>query len=192
MHSCFKVTHSILLNVLYLALPSLLLQMVRTRQTARKSTRGPPHPILHSQEVSDPEDHSNGGWVDTDTEEEPMELPEDHPEVSSGSNEGPTGGDGGDSGAADGDQDKGGDDDPDAPGDATTIQMMIQSQLSPQTHHHLSLAMRNRYFTWTLRRDHSPRFSGGLCRGLVFRGSRIMRLTYSGMPSRRKSGLCQC
>jgi hypothetical protein len=66
MQSCFKVTHSILLNVLYLALPSLLLQMVRTRQTARKSTRGPPHPIHDSQEVSDPEDdhhydHSNGG-----------------------------------------------------------------------------------------------------------------------------------
>jgi hypothetical protein len=37
--------------------------------------------------VSDPQDdhhydHSNGGWVDTDTEEEPMELPDDHPEVS--------------------------------------------------------------------------------------------------------------
>jgi hypothetical protein len=29
----------------------------------------------------------------------------------------------------------------------TTIQMMIQSQPSPQTHHHLSLAMRSRYFT---------------------------------------------
>jgi hypothetical protein len=61
--------------------------------------------------VSDPEDddyyyydHSNGGWVDTDTEEEPMELPEDHPMVSSGSNEGPAGGDGDDSGAADGDE----------------------------------------------------------------------------------------
>jgi hypothetical protein len=97
--------------------------MARNKQTARKSTRGPPHPIHHSQEVSDPEDddydydHSNGGWVDTDTEEEPMELPKDHPEVSSGSNEGPTGGDGGDSGAADGDKDEGGDDDSDAPGD---------------------------------------------------------------------------
>jgi hypothetical protein len=72
--------------------------------------------------VSDPEDdhhydHSNGGWVDTDTKEEPMELPDDHPEVSSGSNEGPTGGDGGDSGAADGDKDKGDADDSDAPGD---------------------------------------------------------------------------
>jgi hypothetical protein len=96
--------------------------MVRTRQTTRKSTCGPPHPIHHSQEVSNPEDdhnydHSNGGWVDIDTEEEPMELPDDHPEVSSGSNEGPAGGNGGDSGAADGDKDQGGDDDSDAPGD---------------------------------------------------------------------------
>jgi hypothetical protein len=91
--------------------------MARNKQTARKSTRGPSHPIHHSQEVSNPEDdyyyydHSNGGWVDTDTEEEPMELPEDHPEVSSGSNEGPAGGDGGDLGAAGGDKDEGGDDD---------------------------------------------------------------------------------
>jgi hypothetical protein len=44
--------------------------------------------------------HPDGGWVDTNTEEEPMELPEDHPEVSSGSNEGPAGGDGADLGAA--------------------------------------------------------------------------------------------
>jgi hypothetical protein len=97
--------------------------MARNKQTARKSTRGPPHPIHHSQEVSDLEDdyyyynHLNGGWVDTDTKEEPMELPEDHPEVSSGSNEGPAGGDGGDSGAADGDEDENGDDDSGAPGD---------------------------------------------------------------------------
>jgi hypothetical protein len=73
--------------------------------------------------VSDPEDNHNyyddskGGWVDTDTEEEPMELPEDHPEVSSGSNEGPVGGDGGNSGAADGDKGEGGDGDSSAPGD---------------------------------------------------------------------------
>jgi hypothetical protein len=101
---------------------SLLLQMVRIRQTACKSTRGPPHPIHHPQEVSDPLDdhhyeHSNGGWVDTDTEEEPMELPDDHPEVSSGSNEGPAGGDGGDSGSAEGDKDKSDAEDSDAPGD---------------------------------------------------------------------------
>jgi hypothetical protein len=67
--------------------------------------------------------HPDGGWVDTDTEEEPMELPEDHPGVSSDSNEDPAGGDGADPGAAGGDEDDdgydklgapdGGDDDPD-------------------------------------------------------------------------------
>jgi hypothetical protein len=122
-HLALRSPIAFFLNVLYLALPSLLLQMARNKQTVRKSTRGPPHPIHHSQEVSNPADdyydydHSNGGWVDTDTEEEPIELPEDHPEVSSGSNEGPAGGDGGDSGAADGDKDEGGDDDSDALGD---------------------------------------------------------------------------
>jgi hypothetical protein len=96
--------------------------MVRNKQTARKSTRGPPHPIRHPQEVPNPEDnyyyeHPNGGWVDTDTEEEPMELPEDHPEVSSGSNEGPAGGAGADSDAAGRDEDDDdGDDDSGAPG----------------------------------------------------------------------------
>jgi hypothetical protein len=124
MPSCFKVTYSIFfLKILYLALPPLLLQMATNKLTARKSTRGPPHQIHHSQEVSDLEDNhdyyddSKGGWVDTDTEEEPMELPEDHPEVSSDSNEGPAGGDGGDSGAANGDKGEGGDDDSGAPGD---------------------------------------------------------------------------
>jgi hypothetical protein len=70
--------------------------------------------------VSDQEDnyyynHPNGGWVDTDTEEEPMELPEDHPDVSSDINEGPAGGDGADSVATDGDEDEDGDDDSGAP-----------------------------------------------------------------------------
>jgi hypothetical protein len=51
--------------------------------------------------------------VDTDTEEEPMELPEDHPEVSSGSNEDPAGGDSANPGAASGDEDEDGDGDPD-------------------------------------------------------------------------------
>jgi hypothetical protein len=59
--------------------------------------------------------HHDGGWVDTDTEEEPMELPEDPPEVSSGSNEGPAGGDGANPGATGGDEDEDGDDDSDAP-----------------------------------------------------------------------------
>jgi hypothetical protein len=59
--------------------------------------------------------HPDGGWVDTDIEEEPMELPEDHPEVSSGSNEGPAGGDGADPGAVGGDEDDDGHDDSCAP-----------------------------------------------------------------------------
>jgi hypothetical protein len=55
--------------------------------------------------------YHEGGWVDTDTKEEPMELPEDHPEASSGSNEGPARGGGADPGAAGGDEDEDGDDD---------------------------------------------------------------------------------
>jgi hypothetical protein len=66
--------------------------------------------------VEDDEDdyygYHEGGWVDTDTEEEPMELPENHPEVSSGTNEDPTGGDGADPGATSGDKDEDGDNDP--------------------------------------------------------------------------------
>jgi hypothetical protein len=123
--------------------------MARNKQTARKSTRGPPHPI--HQEGSDQTEpkyviledddyyyynHPDGGWVDIDTEEEPMELPEDHPEVSSGSNEDPAGGDGADPGAV---------------GEmrmtmvtmtqvhpmvVTMTKIMIQSQRSPQAHRH--------------------------------------------------------
>jgi hypothetical protein len=108
--------------------------MARNKQTTRKSTCGPPHLIHHLQEVSDQEEseqpeskyviledndddyaHHEGGWVDTDTKEEPMELPEYHPEASSGSNEDPTGGDGADPGAASRDEDEDGDDDSDAP-----------------------------------------------------------------------------
>jgi hypothetical protein len=56
-----------------------------------------------------------GGWVDTDTEEEPMELPEDHPDATSDSSEDAAGGDGADPGAAGGDDDEDGEDDPVAP-----------------------------------------------------------------------------
>jgi hypothetical protein len=49
--------------------------------------------------------------MDTDTEEEPMKLPKDPPEVSSGSNEDPAGGDGANPGAAGGDEDENGDND---------------------------------------------------------------------------------
>jgi hypothetical protein len=88
--------------------------------------------------------HPDKGWVDTDTEEEPMELPKDHPRVSSGSNEV-------------------------HPMVVMMTQMMIQSQLSLQAHRHLSPMMRSRYITWTLLKVHSPRFSGGPCRELASR-----------------------
>jgi hypothetical protein len=109
--------------------------MARNKETTRKSTRGLPHQIHHPQKVSDQEEseptepkyvilededdnyygYHEGGWVDTDTEEEPMELFEDHPKVSSGSNDDLAGGDGADPGAAGGDEDEDGDDDFDAP-----------------------------------------------------------------------------
>jgi hypothetical protein len=53
-----------------------------------------------------------GGWVDTDTEEEPMELPEDHPDAVGDSNEDAGGGDDADPSAAGGDNAEDGDDDP--------------------------------------------------------------------------------
>jgi hypothetical protein len=59
--------------------------------------------------------HYEGGWVDTDTEEEPMELPEDHLDTAGDSNEDTTGGDSADRGAAKGDSAEDGDDDPAAP-----------------------------------------------------------------------------
>jgi hypothetical protein len=103
--------------------------MARTRQTV--CTLGPPHPIHHLQEVPDHEEpeqlepefmivedddddyygYHEGGWVDTDTEEEPMELLEIHPHVTSDSNEDAAGGDGADPGAVGGDNDEDGDDD---------------------------------------------------------------------------------
>jgi hypothetical protein len=109
--------------------------MVRNKQTTYKSTRGPPHLIHHLQEVSDLEESEEtvpkyviledddddnhgrpeGGSVDTDTEEEPMELPEDHTEVTRGSNGDPAGGDGANPGAAGRDEDEDGGDDSAAP-----------------------------------------------------------------------------
>jgi hypothetical protein len=59
--------------------------------------------------------YHEGGWVDTNTEEEPMELPEDHPDASEDSNEDATGEDSADLGAAGGDNAEDGDDDPAAP-----------------------------------------------------------------------------
>jgi hypothetical protein len=97
-----------------------------------------------------------GGWVDTDNEEEPMELPEDHPDAVEGSKEeDAAGGDTADSDAAGGD---------DAKDFVTMTQMMIQSQPTQQTNHHQSPIMRNKYITWTLLKVHSQHFSGGPCR----------------------------
>jgi hypothetical protein len=46
----------------------------------------------------------------------------------------------------------------------TWIQMMIQSQPMQQTHSHQSPITRSRYITWTLPKVHSQHFSGGPCR----------------------------
>jgi hypothetical protein len=59
--------------------------------------------------------HYEGGWMDTDIEEELMELPEDHPDATSDSSEDAAGGDGADPGVAGGDNAEDGDDDPAAP-----------------------------------------------------------------------------
>ncbi|RLM55332.1 hypothetical protein C2845_PM10G11430 [Panicum miliaceum] len=112
--------------------------MATTRETAGKSTRGPPRQIQHPQEVPaqgepvQPEDalvvveinddddnyysYYGGGWVDIDTKEEPMELLEDHPDaVEDNGEEDGAGGDGADLGAAGGDDAEDGGDDPAAP-----------------------------------------------------------------------------
>jgi hypothetical protein len=147
--------------------------MARTRQTTCKSTRGPPDPIQHPQEVleleepeqpedlpkfvvvdDDDDDHYGyygGGWVDTNTEEEPMELPEDHPNTASGSDEDTAGGDGADPSAAGGDDAEDADDDPAAPGggdedpDDDPEPAVAVDELPPEPHyekqiHHLDFA----------------------------------------------------
>jgi hypothetical protein len=66
--------------------------------------------------VDDDDDNYYGyheeGWVDTDTKEEPMELPVGHPDAAGNSNEYDAGGDGANPGAAGGDNAEGSDDDP--------------------------------------------------------------------------------
>jgi hypothetical protein len=117
--------------------------MARIKETARKRTCGPSCQIQHPQKVpaqeepvqtedapvvveiddddSDYYSYYEGGWVDT---EEPMELPEDHPDTAEDSDEeDAAGGDGADLGVARGDDTKdgggdlaepdGSDDDPD-------------------------------------------------------------------------------
>ena len=65
-------------NFLYLA----PLQMARSRQTARKSTRGPPHPIHHPQEPQQEEVPVPPVQEDAPAQpEEPLAPPEDHPDV---------------------------------------------------------------------------------------------------------------
>jgi hypothetical protein len=70
-------------------------------------------------EVDDDDDdyygYYEGGWVDTDTKEEPMELSEDHPDATGDSNEDAAGGDGVDLGVVGGDNAEDGDEDPAAP-----------------------------------------------------------------------------
>jgi hypothetical protein len=68
-----------------------------------------PEFVIVEDDENDYYGYHEGGWVDTDTKEEPMALPKDHPEASSGSNEGPAGGDSADPGAASGDKDEDGD-----------------------------------------------------------------------------------
>jgi hypothetical protein len=67
-------------------------------------------------EVDDYYSYYRGGWVDIDTEEELMELPDDHPDAARDSDEGDTaGGDGADPDATRGDDAEDGGDDPAAP-----------------------------------------------------------------------------
>jgi hypothetical protein len=81
--------------------------------------------IVEIEEEEDNEDnyygYYRGGWVDTDTEEEPMELPEDHPDATEDSDdENTAGGDLADPGAIGGDNVEDGGDDlamPDGGGD---------------------------------------------------------------------------
>jgi hypothetical protein len=91
--------------------------MARNKQTARKSTCGLPHLIHHPQEVADQveSEQPKPKYVILEDNDDDyygyMELPEDHPEVSSGFNEDPAGGDSADPGAAGGDEDEDGDND---------------------------------------------------------------------------------
>jgi hypothetical protein len=69
-------------------------------------------------EVDDDDDYYGyygGGWVDTDTKEEPMELPKDHPDTAGDNDKDAAGGDGADPGALGGDGAEDGDDDLAAP-----------------------------------------------------------------------------
>jgi hypothetical protein len=143
--------------------------MARTRETTPKSTRGPPHLIQHPQAVPEQEepvqpedapefmevddddnyyDYYGAGWVDTDAEEEPMELLKDHPDaVEDSKKEDAAGGDGADPDSAGGDDAEdggddlaaldGGDDDPDDdPEPATAVDVPPpEPHFEKQIHH---------------------------------------------------------
>jgi hypothetical protein len=78
-----------------------------------------PEDLPNFVEVDDDDDdyygYYGGGWVDTDTEEEPMELPENHLDAAGDSDEDVAGGDSADLGAAGGDNAEDGNDDLAAP-----------------------------------------------------------------------------
>jgi hypothetical protein len=105
--------------------------------------------------------HYEGGWVDTDTEEEPMELREDHLDAASNNNEDATEGDGADPGAQEETMPKMVMMTQLHPIVVTRIQMMIQSQPTQLTNRHKSPIMRSKYIAWTLLKIHSLHFSGG-------------------------------
>jgi hypothetical protein len=83
--------------------------------------------LLEFVEIEDDDDDDYGyyeaGWVCTDIEEEPMELPKDHPDAASDSNEDAAGGDRANPGATGRDNAEDGDDDPAASdgGDANPL-----------------------------------------------------------------------
>jgi hypothetical protein len=116
-------------------------------------------------EIEDDDDdyygYYKGGWVDTNTKEEPMEMPEDHADTTGDSNE-------------------------DAQEEMVPIQvpqketmlkmvmmtqlhpmvvtMMIQSQPIRQMNRDQSPITRSRYIVWTLLKVHYQYLSGGPCR----------------------------
>jgi hypothetical protein len=107
-----------------------------------ESEQTEPKYVILEDDDDDHHGHPEGGWVDTDIKEEPMELPKDLPEVSSGSNKDPAGGDGADPGAASRDEDEDGDgDDPDDDPEPA----IAESPPPPEPHyekpiHHLDFA----------------------------------------------------
>ena len=102
--------------------------------------------------------HYRGGKVDTDTVQEPMELPEDHPAaVEDSGEEDAAGGDSADPDAVEGEEapEDGGDDPDDDPEPAAAADTP-----PPEPHYKKCIA-------WTLQKVRFPCFSRGPCRGLA-------------------------